>query len=134
MISSQEYEGLARNVKESVAAANLLSGVQWISALLPSDKMGEHKMAIPHGAPKDTGHSLDEVKIALQETTDELRQLLQAVTDAQWEEEVKTFFGPKKRENEVISLIAHESQHLGQVRWIFKRITGWDDNKMYEIE
>ena len=79
--------------------------------------------------------SVSEVRDALDETSQELITLFENTSDEKWNERKVTFYGKEvSLEDQVLSLMLHDSEHLGEIKWIFKRMTGWDDNAMYRIK
>lgn len=110
-----------------------------IKNMITGEKHKPHKLAISGGPTAEielrNKVGISDVKEALDQTSDELLQIMENTTSKRWGEKKKNFYGKEvSTEEQVLSLLLHDSEHLGEVKWIFKRLTGWGDNEMYKIK
>ncbi|MHA2366674.1 MAG: DinB family protein [Candidatus Hodarchaeales archaeon] len=114
---------------------HLLMGMHWMENLLSKEKLTPHPLALVTGKCLESSVSIKDVTAALDEVTNRLISLISSQDDAYLKQETTTFDGRKSTlEKQVLGLILHETEHLGELKWIFKRLTGWDDNQMYKIK
>ncbi len=127
---SSEYESWS---PESLFR-HLLTGMKWISGRISSDPLDLHPLALMTAAKVDHNVSLAGVKVALDKTTQQLQEQILKVTDEEWKEIVDTPLRKKVlREDAYVSLLYHELEHIGQIKWLLKRLTGWTDTEIYAI-
>lgn len=110
-----------------------------IKNMITSEKDKPHNLAISGGPTAEielrNKVGISDVKEALDQTSDELLQIMENTTREKWGEKKKNFFGKEvSTEEQVLGLLLHDSEHLGEVKWIFKRLTGWRDNEMYKTK
>ena len=123
---------------ESIYRHFLMSTVI-LGNIVRGEKKSAHLLAIM-GGPKaeadvEIQASLADVKKALDETSQELIKIFEHTSEERWKEKVTNFTGKEVSiEEQGLSLMLHDSEHLGEVKWIFKRLTGWDDKAMYKMK
>lgn len=113
---------------------HLLTGMKWISGVIASEPLELHPLALMTAAQLDHNVSLAGVKVALDKTTQQLQEQILKVTDDQWKEIIDSpLRGKIPREDAYISLLYHELEHIGQIKWLLKRLAGWTDSEIYAI-
>ena len=106
--------------------------------IVRGEKKSAHLLAVMGGPNAEINiekqASLADVKKALDETSQELINIFENTSESRWKEWVTNFAGKEiSIEEQVLSLMLHDSEHLGEIKWIFKRMTGWDDKAMYKM-
>ncbi|MCE7733925.1 MAG: DinB family protein [Candidatus Heimdallarchaeota archaeon] len=113
---------------------HLLTGMKWISGVISKEPIAVHPLALMTAAQLDHNVSLAGVKVALDKTTQQLQEQILQVTDEEWKEIIDTpLRGKIPREDAYMSLLYHELEHIGQIKWLLKRLTGWTDSEIYAI-
>lgn len=113
---------------------HLLTGMKWISGVISPEPLDLHPLALMTAAKLDHNVTLAGVKVALDKTTQQLQEQILKVTDEGWMELIDSpLRGKIPREDSFVSLLFHELEHLGQIKWLLKRLTGWTDSEIYAI-
>ncbi|MHA2099750.1 MAG: hypothetical protein ACW99A_13825 [Candidatus Kariarchaeaceae archaeon] len=113
---------------------HLLTGMKWISGVISKDPIELHTLALMTAAQLEQIISLSVVKVALEQTTERIQEQIIKVTDEEWVEIIDSpLRGKIPREDSFVSLLFHELEHLGQIKWLLKRLTGWTDTEIYAI-
>ena len=117
---------------------HLLSTLNWFKNLIPNVDFEDTELGFKYGTlPNDTV-SLEDLEKEFERISTAVREGIEKMTPEEQEEELDSGFGPRPRSKAIAGLIHHESQHLGQATWIFKRISGWTDQdireKLYGIQ
>jgi hypothetical protein len=107
--------------------------------IVKGEKNTAHPLAIMGGPNAlidiEDQASLDVVRKALEDTSQELIKIFENTSEERWNERITNFAGKEVSiEEQVLSLMLHDSEHLGEIKWIFKRMTGWDDMAMYKMK
>lgn len=113
---------------------HLLTGMKWMSGVISTEPLELHPLALMTAAQLDHNVSLAGVKVALDKTTQQLQDQIIQVTKEGWSELIDTpLRGKIPREDAFVSLLFHELEHLGQIKWLLKRLAGWTDSEIYAI-
>ena len=113
---------------------HLLTGMKWMSGVISQNPIELHALALMTAAQLEQNISLSVVRVALEKTTEKLQEQILKVTKEDWEEIIDSpLRGKIPREDSFISLLFHEMEHLGQIKWLLKRLTGWTDTEIYAI-
>ncbi len=113
---------------------HLLTGMKWISGVISKEPIELHTLALMTAAQLDQNISLSVIKVALNQTTERIQGQILKVTNDEWIEIIDTpLRGKIPREDSFISLLFHELEHLGQIKWLLKRLAGWTDSEIYAI-
>ncbi len=111
---------------------HLLSTLNWFKNIIPNVDFDDTKLGFQYGTlPEDTV-SLEDLEKEFQRISAVVQEGIENMTEEQEEEIIKTGFGERPRRKMIAGLINHESNHLGQAVWIFKRISGWTDQDIRE--
>ncbi|MCY3415061.1 MAG: DinB family protein [Candidatus Heimdallarchaeota archaeon] len=106
--------------------------------MITGEKKDAHPLAVlggPSGPIKVEPCSIEEVEQALKTTSEDLLTLMQQLDENAYTEERKNFKGETTTlEQQLIGLLLHDSEHLGELKWTFKRLAGYNDNDMYRIK
>jgi len=111
---------------------HLLSTLNWFKNLIPNVNFEDTKLGFQYGTLPEDKVSLDELEKEFQRISLAVYEGIKNMTDEQGEEIIDTGFGKRPRKRMIAGLINHESNHLGQAVWIFKRISGWTDQDVRE--
>ncbi|NPD88640.1 MAG: DinB family protein [Asgard group archaeon] len=111
---------------------HLISVLNWFKNLVPNAGFEETKLGFEYGTLPDNTVSLEDLVKEFHRISDAIKEGIEKMTDEQQEEILDTGFGKRPRKRAIAGLLNHESNHLGQVIWIFKRATGWTDKKIRE--
>ena len=111
---------------------HLLSTLNWFKNLVPDIDFEDTKLGFQYGTiPEDT--------VSLQDLEEEFHRIstviiegIKKMTPEQEEEMLDTGFSERPRKLSIAGLLHHEANHLGQVTWIFKRLSGWSDQDIRE--
>lgn len=134
------HEQYAENTWSSEAIyRHLLMSTTIIINMITENKSKPHKLAISGGPSAkinlDDRASVQDVRKAINETSGKLFEIMNKIPDDRWMVKKPDITGKEIRtEERVLGLLLHNSEHLGEVKWIFKRLTGWGDNEMYKIK
>ncbi|OLS25126.1 MAG: hypothetical protein HeimC2_19980 [Candidatus Heimdallarchaeota archaeon LC_2] len=113
---------------------HLLTGMKWISGVISKEPIELHTLALMTAAQLEKNISLSVIRVALEKTTEKLQEQILKVGDEGWREIIDTpLRGRIPREDSFVSLLFHELEHLGQIKWLLKRLTGWTDSEIYAI-
>lgn len=113
---------------------HLLTGMKWISGVISKEPIELHTLALMTAAQLEKNISLSVIRVALEKTTEKLQEQILKVSDEGWREIIDTpLRGRIPREDSFVSLLFHELEHLGQIKWLLKRLTGWTDSEIYAI-
>jgi len=113
---------------------HLLMGMHWIGLTLIGDNYPSHPLALRTGGRVENTSSFEEVSLALNEVSDEIRKSMKNFSLEKLNEQVTTYYGDiVKFESQIVSILHHEVEHLGELKLIFKRLTGWTDDQMYKL-
>ena len=111
---------------------HLLSTLNWFKNLIPNLDFEDTKLGFKYGTLPENTVSLNDLEKEFERISIAVREGIEKMTPEEEEEELDSGFGPRPRSKAIAGLIQHESNHLGQVTWIFKRITGWTDQDIRE--
>ena len=112
---------------------HLLSGMNWQANAIEME-MKSHPFALMTGKELETHVELQQVKTVLDQRTRKLRTAIQDLPESKWQEIISTPLRKNiTREQSFISLLFHELEHLGQLKWILKRLSGWTDKEIYAL-
>ncbi len=111
---------------------HLLSTLNWFKNLIPNVDFEDTKLGFQYGTLPDDTVSLADLEKEFQRISSAVSEGIENMTEEQEEEIIKTGFGERPRRKMIAGLINHESNHLGQAVWIFKRISGWTDQDIRE--
>ncbi|MCY3412893.1 MAG: DinB family protein [Candidatus Heimdallarchaeota archaeon] len=116
---------------------HILMGMRWISGLLPGNPISIPAYAV---LPDRSDHvnvttsvSRDKIFQDIREISAAVAKRLDELTDEQADERVMTENFEVVRKITLFRLITHEYKHLGQLLWLLKRSTGWNDDQFYKI-
>ncbi len=113
---------------------SVLTGMKWISGVISKEPIELHTLALMTAAQLEKNISLSVIRVALEKTTEKLQEQILKVSDEGWREIIDTpLRGRIPREDSFVSLLFHELEHLGQIKWLLKRLTGWTDSEIYAI-
>jgi len=111
---------------------HLISTLNWFKNLVPNIEFDDTKLGFKYGTlPEDTV-SLEDLEKDFNRMSESIREGIEKMTPEQEEEEIDSGFGKRSRARMIAGLLNHESNHLGQAMWIFKRKTGWTDQEIRE--
>ena len=87
------------------------------------------------GAKLEANINIKDVRNALDKIDEHLSTNLAELTEEELKVEKTTFFGTKTTlEGQLTSSLLHITEHVGELRWQFKRLTGWTDNQVYSLK
>ncbi len=113
---------------------HILAGMTWMAGTMGNSSFDSHPLALMTAQNIDESVGLKEVKIALEDITQKLIEVIDQVKDDTWKEIKSTPLRKNvSRETSFISLVYHELEHIGQIKWILKRLTGWTDKEIYTL-
>ena len=111
---------------------HLLSTLNWFKNLIPGVDFEDTKLGFQYGTLPDDTVSLEDLEKEFKRISKKVAKGIENMTEEQGEEIIDTGFGKRSRKRMIAGLINHESNHLGQAVWIFKRISGWTDQDIRE--
>jgi hypothetical protein len=111
---------------------HLISVLNWFKNLIPGADFEETKLGFKYGTLPDNTVSLVDLEKEFHRISKAVKEGIEKMTEEQQEEILETGFGKRPRKRTIAGLLNHESNHLGQVAWIFKRTTGWTDQEIRE--
>jgi uncharacterized damage-inducible protein DinB len=111
---------------------HLISVLNWFRNLVPEVDFEETKLGFKYGTLPDDTVKLSELEEEFHRISAVIKKGIESMTEEQQEEIIETGFGNRSRKRTIAGLLNHESNHLGQVAWIFKRTTGWTDQDIRE--
>ncbi|MCK4972486.1 MAG: hypothetical protein KAS52_04140, partial [Candidatus Heimdallarchaeota archaeon] len=100
--------------------------------LIPNIDFEESTLATKYGEKTEDSFSLEEIEKEFHRISPIIVEGIAKMTAEEEDEVLKSAFGNRPRYRSISGLLNHESNHLGQVLWIFKRITGWTDQDIRE--
>ena len=109
-----------------------LAVLNWFKTLIPHIDFEESTLATKYGKKTEDSFSLEEIEKEFHKISPIIAEGIEKMTIEEEEEILKSPFGDNPRYKNIAGLLNHESNHLGQVIWIFKRITGWTDQDIRE--
>ncbi|MHA2169951.1 MAG: hypothetical protein ACXAB7_08665 [Candidatus Kariarchaeaceae archaeon] len=112
---------------------HFLTGMQWQANTIEIE-IESQPLSLMTGQKIEKHVDLRQVKTALDQITKELRSAIQDLPESKWREIYSTPLRKNiTREHGFISLLFHELEHLGQLKWILKRLSGWTDKEIYAL-
>ena len=109
-----------------------LSVLNWFKTLVPNIDFKESTLATKYGEKPEDSFSLEEIEKEYYRISPIIAEGISKMTVEEEEEILKSPYGDSQRYKRISGLLNHESNHLGQVAWIFKRLTGWTDQDIRE--
>ena len=112
---------------------HLLMNISWMLSKLPDNSTEPSKFAIDLEDEVNDQASLDEIIAEFDAISPILNEQLSLLTLEQEEEEIDMWKGKMQRRIYLVRLINHEHRHIGQIQWLLKRSTGWNDDVLYGV-
>ena len=109
-----------------------LAVLNWLKTLVPNIDFEDSPLATKYGEKAEDSFTLEEIEKEFLRISPIIAKGIEKMTPEEEDEILKTQFGENPRYRSISGLLNHESNHLGQVIWIFKRITAWTDQDIRE--
>ncbi|MCK4844908.1 MAG: hypothetical protein KAS95_04485 [Candidatus Heimdallarchaeota archaeon] len=109
-----------------------LAVLNWFKTLVPNIDFEDSLLATKYGEKTEDSFTLEEIEKEFLRISPIIAEGIEKMTPEEEDEILKTPFGDNPRYRSISGLLNHESNHLGQVIWIFKRITDWTDQDIRE--
>ena len=109
-----------------------LSVLNWFKNMIPNIDFEESPLATKYGEKTEETYSLEEIEKEYHRISPIIAEGIANMSEEEEDEILESPFGDSPRYKRIAALLNHESNHLGQVIWIFKRITGWSDQDIRE--
>ena len=109
-----------------------LAVLNWFKTLIPNIDFEESTIATKYGEKTEDSFSLEEIEKEFHKISPIIAKGIAKMTAEEEDEILKSPYGDRTRYKSISGLLNHESNHLGQVIWIFKRLTGWTDQDIRE--
>ncbi|MBY9002252.1 MAG: hypothetical protein KGD64_15135, partial [Candidatus Heimdallarchaeota archaeon] len=109
-----------------------LAVLNWFKTLIPNIDFDDSLLATKYGEKTEDSFNLEKIEKEYLRISPIVAEGIEKMTAEEEEEILKSPYGDSPRYKRIAGLLNHESNHLGQVSWIFKRITGWSDQDIRE--
>ena len=109
-----------------------LAVLNWFKTLVPNIDFEDSTLATKYGEKPEDSFSLEEIEKEFLRISSIVAEGIAKMTAEEEDEILESPYGNSPRFKRISGLLNHESNHLGQVLWIFKRITGWTDQDIRE--
>lgn len=113
---------------------HILWSMNSINSMCGFEKLELAIKQMPTGSVQNQYTSVNDVRADYNKIVEYQKKKFNDLTRENLNQEVKTFFGTVTTlEGQLISALLHIVEHVGDLRWQFKRMTGWDDKKVYSL-
>ncbi len=112
---------------------HLLMSCYWMLGFFLGEQVKISKLALNYGKVPDENASLEKIEVDLHRISKIILERMKALTPEMEEEIIKSWWGEVPRQTACFNLVQHDCEHIGQIRYLFKRCTGWTDEKIYDL-
>ncbi len=79
-------------------------------------------------------YDVQEIEQVLKQSSQEVLKLMSDTSVNNFDRIIKNYGGEEvTMGKQITTLLLHDTEHLGEIKWVFKRLTNFTDKEMYRI-